>query len=130
MRLKGKIVVVGALALTMLGGSGAAYAASYYTPYDVIMPNLQQGRTTASQPKSSNDDAMARISFIGASYRANLRTARTSGGSQYGAERSDLGVGLYRLDTPFGRGANVGLNIHNATWTLTQVQITGDFSSR
>lgn len=99
--------------------------------FDVIMPRLQQGTTTAQQTKSGaiNTASTARIDGIGANYKANLRTARTSGATQYGEERKDRGVGTWTLNSPFASGARVGLNIHNATWTAVNVQIFGAFKS-
>lgn len=129
MRKKTRLLTGLALGTLFTLGGTTAFASPGYTNYDVLLPNLQQGVTTAIQNKTSNDDALARVSFIGSDYRVNLRTVRGNGG-QSGDEIKGAGRGLYRLNTPFAPGAQVGLQLFNSTWSLTRVQVTGNFSAR
>lgn len=131
-KLKHPIMAVGVGALIALGGATAASAGTSYVSFDVAMPKWQQGVTTASQTKAGSASTLstARIDFIGSSYKANLRTARTNGGSQYGTEKFGFNEGsTVSLNSPFSRGAGVGLNIHNSAWAPVNVQITGAFKS-
>lgn len=131
-RLKQSIAAVGVAALIALGGATAAHAGTTYVSFDVLMPKWQQGVTTASQTKSGSTSTLstARIDGIGSTYKANLRTARTNGGTQYGAEKFGINEGVtVSLDSPFASGAGVGLNIHNSAWAPVDVQIFGAFKS-
>lgn len=124
----GAAIVAG---FVVTGGLTAAAAGTSYVSFDVTMPRLQQGVTTAAQTKSGaiNTASTARVDGIGGGYKANLRTARTSGSEQYGTERKNLGKGTWNLNSPFAKGAKIGLNIHNASWTAVNVQIFGAFKS-
>lgn len=118
--------IVGALALS----SSAAHAGTSWVGYNVNLPNLQQGTSTAYQDKTYAGTAgNLNVSFVALSYLVNAKT-RHGSVATFGIEVKGLTDGsVASLRNSVPAGARVSVTLTNNTWTTVTVQTIGAFKS-